>query len=134
MLTNLKKMKSKVAAKCYLAIGSALLFAPSAFACTTKNKDGLSGFVCRINEELNSVGDLAINFFYLVGLILFGGGIWLLNKDQKQPGQDHAKKGAWAMGVGVGMIVITTLINMFASTATGTNVKENEYKVGSKDI
>jgi hypothetical protein len=134
-MSKLKLFKNKISSKYYIAMALVLAYTPNAFAaCTTGNANGISGIVCRLNDELNSVADLAVNFFYLVGLILFGVGIWLFNKDQKQPGQEHAKKGAYSMLVGTGLIVITFLINTFAMTVNDETVTESTWKVGGKDI
>lgn len=140
-MSKVQKIKDKIGSKFYAAVATAstLMFSTEAAAqtsnsCTTATAGGVSTIICRIMGEFNSVADLVVNFFYLVGIILFGVGIWLFNKDQKQPGQDHAKKGAYSMMVGVGLILITFLINTFATSVKGSAVTDAEYKVGAKNI
>ena len=130
------KKLNKLKALGTASIGSlALLVTPSAFAtCSSGSAGGLSSMFCNITKEFNSAGDLAVNFFYLVGLILFVAGILLMNKDQKQPGQDHGKKGGFSMLAGVCLILIVFLINTFATSVKGTKVNSTEWKIGAGDI
>lgn len=131
----MKKLNKLKALGCASVGTLVTLFAPSAFAaCTTGTSGGLSSVFCNITGEFNSAGDMAVNFFYLVGLILFAVGILLFNKDQKQPGQDHAKKGGISMLVGVCLILVTFLINTFATSVKGKTVQDSEWKIGAGDI
>ncbi len=66
--------------------------------------------------SIKSIKSLILNLFYLAGLFLFGSGLFLLYKDQKQPNQGHAKNGAIAAFVGVAMLLIPTLVNYFSGT------------------
>ncbi len=131
----MKKLNKLKALGCTSVGTLVALFTPSAFAaCTSGTSGGLSQIFCNITSEFNSIGDMVVNFFYLAGLILFAVGILLVNKDQKQPGQDHAKKGGISMIVGVCLIILTFLINTFATSIKGDSVDDNDWKIGSGDI
>lgn len=97
-------------------------FAAKATTFTTLNNNIIANFT--------SFKGLAFSFGYLIGVILFVSGIWLIYKDSKQPGQDHAKKGGIALLIGVALLVAPTLIDIFGASTVGdtaitTNVTGN---------
>ncbi len=130
------KMYSKVKSVFYTALSFALLAPIDAMAAETScgSLKGISKLSCNIQSQLNSVGDLAVNLFYLGGVILFGTGLWLINKDQKMPGQEFGKKGLVSMLVGAGLVIVTFLLDQFATSIKGEEVVSDEYKIGNGDI
>ena len=79
----------------------------------------LGGLFTNIKANFSSFKNLAFSFGYLMGVILFVSGIWLVYKDSKQPGQDHAKKGGIALLVGVALLTAPTLIEIFGASTVG---------------
>ncbi|MGD1524378.1 DUF6750 family protein [Vibrio owensii] len=77
----------------------------------------IGGLADNIKGNFKALKELAFSFGYLVGVVLFVGGIYLVYKDSKQPGQDHAKKGFISMMVGVALLVSPTLIEIFTQSA-----------------
>ena len=72
-----------------------------------------------LDDTTTSFFSLLISFFALVGLGLAGLGVWLIYKDQKQPGQDHAKKGIIAFVVGAVLLILPVFVDVGSNTLTG---------------
>ncbi len=105
-------MNTKIINKVVIGAGLALLAGSAVAADTTT----LGGIATNVQGSVQSIKSLILNLFYLAGLFLFGSGLFLLYKDQKQPNQGHAKNGAIASFVGVSMLLIPTLVNYFSGT------------------
>lgn len=70
----------------------------------------------------------------MIGLFLFGMGLFLLYKDQKTPNQGHAKNGFISIAIGVCMLLIPQLVNIVGAsmgvdgaTAQGNLAKETGF-------
>lgn len=63
-----------------------------------------------------AVKKLIISLFYMIGVFLFGAGLFLIYKDQKQPNQGHAKNGAVSIFIGVALLLIPSLIGVAAGS------------------
>lgn len=135
-------IKNKITSKikrtkaAYFSVLSVLLMSPFSVMAATNcsSEKGISKLSCNIQAQLNSIGDLAVNIFYLGGLVLFGTGLWLINKEQKMPGQEFAKKGMVSMLVGAGLVIVTFLLDQFATSIKGEEVKSDDYVIGKGDI
>lgn len=98
-----------------MAFGVGIMLVPDfAYAAEAKTLGGLSD---NIKGQFTSLKEMAFSFGYLAGVFLFVGGIYLIYKDSKQPGQDHAKKGFISMLVGVALLVAPTLIEIMTASA-----------------
>ncbi|MGD1524379.1 hypothetical protein [Vibrio owensii] len=80
--------------------------------------------------NFTALKELAFSFGYLVGVVLFVAGIWLVYKDSKQPGQDHAKKGFISILIGVALLVAPTLIGIMSNSV---GVDEAEVNKSMKE-
>lgn len=72
----------------------------------------------RVEGQLLDIKSLAVSIAFLLGIVLFIAGLWMLYKDSKQPGQGHAKNGMIAMLVGAGLLVVQTLVGITAQSVT----------------
>lgn len=69
-----------------------------------------------IGGNISGIKSLIVDFAFLAGVILFVSGLFLVYKDSKQPGQDHAKKGMIAILVGSALLVLPFMVNVGTST------------------
>lgn len=90
------------------------------------NVTTLGGMALEAEKNIASIKQLAMSVFYMIGLFLFGMGLFLLYKDQKTPNQGHAKNGFISIIIGVCMLIIPQLIGIIGgsmgvdgATATG---------------
>lgn len=84
--------------------------------------------VARNGEQfIASAKSLMIAVFFLLGLCLFGFGLYSFYKESKEEGRGHAKKGFVMVGVGVALLCIVMIVKLTAATALGSddNVQDN---------
>lgn len=76
---------------------------------------------------ITSIKSLMISLFFLIGLCLFGFGLFAFYKESKEEGRGHAKRGAISVGVGILLLIIPVAIKLTANTAVGSdaNVDDN---------
>lgn len=72
-----------------------------------------------------AIKQLAMSVFYMIGLFLFGMGLFLLYKDQKTPNQGHAKNGFISIVIGVCLLLIPQLVSIVGTSVgvTGDTAK-----------
>lgn len=92
----------------------------------------IKGMAEKAEGNIKAVKSLAISLFYMIGVFLFGAGLFLIYKDQKQPNQGHAKNGAISIFVGVALLLIPSLVNVASNSigvtgdAAGTALKSDK--------
>lgn len=86
----------------------------------------ISDLAASAQGNFTALKELAFSFGYLVGVVLFVAGIWLVYKDSKQPGQDHAKKGFISILIGVALLVAPTLIGIMSNSVGIDEATVNE--------
>ena len=109
-----KKVNKKLLA--IMAVGAISLMAPDIVNAAPASD--LKGMAAAAETNINAIKALALSVFYMAGLFLFGGGLFLIYKDQKQPNQGHAKNGGISIIIGVLLLLIPSLIGI-ASTSVG---------------
>ena len=118
-----------------LAIGAITLAIPdvahAADAVTGKAND-ISGMAGAVEGNINAIKSLALSVFYMAGLFLFGGGLFLIYKDQKQPNQGHAKNGGISIIIGVLLLLIPSLIGIAATSVGGDSGAAGTALTGKK--
>lgn len=108
----MKKLNKQKAGALVAVAVCCLLIAVNADAATVT----FGTMATKSQTALTNFKSAAVNFFYAVGVILAGGGIWGLYKEQKMPNQGYAKKGGVAFLVGVALLALPKLIGAGAST------------------
>lgn len=83
-----------------------------------------------VMDQLSAIENLLLALFFLVGVVLFGTGLYLFWKDSKETGRGHAKNGAIALAIGTLLLALTTLIGVFATSIFGSD-GENSLGEGS---
>ena len=76
----------------------------------------LSGATDHWRDQVDSAKEFALAIAFMIGLFLFIAGLYGLYKDSKQPGQDHAKKGMIALGIGTLLLIVPTIIAIAGGT------------------
>lgn len=116
-------MKNKLFAKVTTAIGAITASGMAAAADVTSWTNHLGG-------QISSAKEFALAIAFMIGLFMFIGGLYGLYKDSKQPGQDHAKKGAYALGIGTLLLIVPTVIAIAGGTfdSSGDEKAANTYK------
>lgn len=92
----------------------ALTFSDSSMAASTLGEMATSA-----ETNIQAIKKLAMSVFYMIGLFLFGMGLFLLYKDQKTPNQGHAKNGFISIVIGVCLLLIPQLVTI-VGTSIGT--------------
>lgn len=93
------------------------------------NAAATSGTIAAMAESTEgnilAIKTLAMSVFYMIGLFLFGMGLFLLYKDQKTPNQGHAKNGFISIAIGVCLLLIPQLVEIVGTSmgATGSEAK-----------
>lgn len=72
----------------------------------------VSQLAAQVEGNIEGVKKLAVSIAFMFGLILFIGGLYLIYKDSKQPGQDHAKKGFISIIVGTCLLLLPLMIDI----------------------
>lgn len=94
-----------------LALSTIFLFAPELAIAAD-----LTDSTDHLRDQIDSAKEFALAVAFMIGLFLFIGGLYGLYKDSKQPGQDHAKKGAYALGIGTLLLIVPTVIAIAGGT------------------
>lgn len=84
-------------------------------------QEDLSDVSDRLQENITSLKSLALSVMFLIGLVVFGVGIWLFYKDSKQANQGHAKNGFIALIVGALLLSVTTVVGVLGNTVLGSD-------------
>ncbi|MGI2918634.1 hypothetical protein [Vibrio parahaemolyticus] len=107
-----------------LLAGFALLAPDVAFA----NVKDAGEAAKNIEGNIQAIKSMIMSFFYLVGLVLVGVGLFLFYKDNKQPNQGHAKNGLVSLLVGVALLSITSIVALLTGTI-GFDAKEANDRI-----
>lgn len=100
-----------------IGICAAMLLLP-AVSFAASNLDA-GDIAANLEETTTSFFSLMITFFAFIGLCLVGFGVWMIYKDQKQPGQEYAKKGIIAAVIGAVLLVLPVFVDVGTNTLTG---------------
>ena len=107
-------MKNKFLTKA--SAGFAAIAAPSmVFAAD------VTSWTSHLGKQISSAKEFALAIAFMIGLFLFIAGLYGLYKDSKQPGQDHAKKGMIALGIGTLLLIVPTVIAIAGGTFSSGN-------------
>jgi hypothetical protein len=102
------KNKSKISVSLF-----GLILSSATYAAAPTNAQGIAE---GITAQVSSFMQLALSIGFLFGVVLFIGGLYMLYKDSKQPGQDHAKKGFIGLAVGSALLIAPTLMDVGAGS------------------
>lgn len=78
--------------------------------------------------NIQSIKSLAISIAFMLGVILFIAGLYLIYKDSKQPGQDHAKKGFISIIVGTCLLILPLMVDVASGSLGGNEVSNTSFK------
>lgn len=85
----------------------------------------------RLDKNVQALKSLTLSVIFMVGLVVFGVGVWMIYKDSKEPDRGHAKTGMIAMLVGAIMLAVPTAIGVTGSSIFGSDkAEENVTKSG----
>jgi threonine/homoserine/homoserine lactone efflux protein len=107
-LKNTKHTKMMIAAA---VAGCALMIVPEMAMAETAGEAAR-----RIEEEFTALKSFLISAGQLFGVFLVIVSLFLFNKEGKQPGQDHGKKGAIALAIGCCLLVIPWVVEVGTTT------------------
>lgn len=119
---NFPLIASRLMAAMPIAIIALALFVPEIAMAQEEFKDVAK----RLEGNLAAGRSLALMAMFLVGLIVFGTGIYLIYKDSKQPNQDHAKKGMIGILVGALLLSVPTVVGVMGSTVLGSSQEASD--------
>lgn len=92
----------------------------------------IKGMANATEENISAIKQLAMSVFYMIGLFLFGMGLFLLYKDQKTPNQGHAKNGFISIAIGVCLLLIPQLVGIVGTSIGGTGADAEKALKSSK--
>lgn len=95
----------------FLTTAGLALMSNGAFAAGNVNE-----LASNLENQITGIASLALTIARLGGVVIFCAGLFLLYKDSKQPGQDHAKKGIIALLVGSALIMAPALMSVGTQT------------------
>lgn len=113
-----------------LALGTVALVSPNIAAAADAKT--LGEMATSAEANIYAIKQLSLSLFYLAGLVLFGGGLFLLYKDQKTPNQGHAKNGFISIAIGVCLLLIPSLLGVFSTSIGGDKAEVTKNLTGSK--
>lgn len=87
-----------------------------------------------VEGNIEGIKKLAVSIAFMFGLILFIGGLYLIYKDSKQPGQDHAKKGFISIIVGTCLLLLPVMIGVASGSLGGKSDGVDSLKQSSKSV
>lgn len=78
--------------------------------------------------NIQSIKSLAVSIAFMLGVILFIAGLYLIYKDSKQPGQDHAKKGFISIIVGTCLLILPVMVDVASGSLGGGEVSTTSFQ------
>lgn len=78
----------------------------------------------RLEGEFTNLKSLLVSVGFFVGVLSVLGALFLFNKEGKQPGQDHGKKGLIALAVGCALLTLPWVIDTGTTTISGDSAKD----------
>lgn len=109
-------MTTKMKAMLLFAI-SLLLFSGETLATNVTFGDIASNS----EENIVSFKSLLVNLSYLAGTALSLAGFYLFYKESKEEGRGHAKKGLFAVIIGVALLLLPIMIGVTANSTLGSS-------------
>lgn len=119
---NMKKNKYAMSVLSAVALG-AMMFSIDANAA-----NDVANLAETIQGNIKAVKSLIVSASYMVGVFLFAGGLYMIYKDSKQPGQDHAKKGFISLAIGTCLLILPTMIDYMSGSLGGGDVSATSFK------
>lgn len=81
-------------------------------------------------DQIDSILAFAKVVFGAIGLFVFAGGIFMIHKDSKQPGQGHLKTGIAGLFIGSCLMILPWLIGLFTESVA-PNEGDNATKLAN---
>lgn len=108
-----------------LGVGALALNPDLANAAVQATPGTVAAMASSAEGNILAIKQLAMSVFYMIGLFLFGMGLFLLYKDQKTPNQGHAKNGFISIVIGVCLLLIPQLVSIVGTSVgvTGDTAK-----------
>ncbi len=79
----------------------------------------------RLEGNFTDLKSFLVSLGFFVGVVFVLSGLFLLNKEGKQPGQEHGKKGFFALAIGCCLLTLPWIVDTGTTTITGDSSKDN---------
>ncbi|MND11581.1 hypothetical protein D3C87_351470 [compost metagenome] len=107
---------------------SAITLSAMLFAVDANAANDVAELAGTVQGNIKAVKGLIVSAAYLIGVFLFAGGLYMIYKDSKQPGQDHAKKGFISLVIGACLLILPTMVDYMSGSLGGGDVSSSSLK------
>jgi len=118
-----KTMKKSLMIAAGVTLGLGVIVPSVAFAA-----NDVAALAGTLQGNIKALKELAVSVAFMLGVVLFIAGLYLIYKDSKQPGQDHAKKGFISLLIGTALLLLPTMIGYASGTLGGADASTTSMK------